>query len=103
MTELPQARIVAYLRDKKRQGYTIVGLEQAELSVPLERVVFPERVVLVLGNEAEGMPVRLIQELDLCVEIPQFGLIRSLNVHVSAALLIWEYCRQRINALPSSL
>lgn len=29
--------------------------------------------------------------LDLCVEIPQFGIIRSLNVHVSGSILLWEY------------
>ncbi len=38
----------------------------------------------------------LKQELDVCVEIPQFGIIRSLNVHVSASLLLWEYTRQRL-------
>lgn len=32
--------------------------------------------------------------LDYCVEIPQLGVIRSLNVHVSAALAIWEYTKQ---------
>ena len=34
--------------------------------------------------------------LDLCVEIPQLGVIRSLNVHVSAAIAIWEYSKQNI-------
>lgn len=45
-------------------------------------------------NEKEGIPVDLIQMLDVCVEIPQTGVIRSLNVHVSGAILIWEYARQ---------
>lgn len=45
-------------------------------------------------NEREGIPANLIQQLDVCVEIPQQGIIRSLNVHVSGALLIWEYTRQ---------
>ncbi|KAF7254403.1 putative methyltransferase TARBP1 [Varanus komodoensis] len=47
-------------------------------------------------NEHEGIPANLIQQLDTCVEIPQQGVIRSLNVHVSGALLIWEYTRQQI-------
>jgi tRNA guanosine-2'-O-methyltransferase len=34
--------------------------------------------------------------LDVCVEIPQFGVIRSLNVHVSAAIAIWEYSKQNL-------
>lgn len=47
-------------------------------------------------NEREGIPADLIQQLDVCVEIPQQGIIRSLNVHVSGALLIWEYTRQQL-------
>ena len=47
-------------------------------------------------NEKEGIPVDFIQLLDVCVEIPQQGLVRSLNVHVSGALLIWEYTRQQL-------
>lgn len=49
-----------------------------------------------ISNEHEGIPANLIQQLDVCVEIPQQGVIRSLNVHVSGALLIWEYTRQQI-------
>lgn len=49
-------------------------------------------------NEREGIPANLLQMLDVCVEIPQQGVIRSLNVHVSAALLIWEYTRQRLTS-----
>ncbi|NXY47169.1 TARB1 methyltransferase, partial [Ceuthmochares aereus] len=47
-------------------------------------------------NEHEGIPANLIHHLDVCVEIPQQGIIRSLNVHVSGALLIWEYTRQQL-------
>jgi len=50
----------------------------------------PEKCILLLGKEKEGIPVELLQEVTLCVEIPQFGVIRSLNVHVSAAITIWE-------------
>ena len=34
--------------------------------------------------------------LDACVEIPQLGIVRSLNVHVSAALMVWEFTRQQL-------
>lgn len=50
------------------------------------------------SNEREGIPANLLQLLDVCVEIPQQGVIRSLNVHVSAALLIWEYTRQHFTS-----
>lgn len=47
-----------------------------------------------LGKEKQGIPVELIQALDCCLEIPQLGVIRSLNVHVSGAIAVWEYTRQ---------
>ena len=34
--------------------------------------------------------------LDQCIEIPHFGVIRSLNVHVSGALCLWEYTKKQI-------
>ena len=55
---------------------------------------------MIFRNEKEGLPVELIQFLDVCVEIPQQGFVRSLNVHVSGALLIWEYTRQQLLKRP---
>jgi tRNA G18 (ribose-2'-O)-methylase SpoU len=73
----------------------IIGLEQTVESTPLPAFAFPERSVLVLGRETTGMPPQILQALDCCVEIPQLGVVRSLNVHVSGALAIYEYSRQR--------
>ena len=46
------------------------------------------------SNEKEGIPANLLPILDECVEIPQHGVVRSLNVHVTGALFVWEYIRQ---------
>ncbi len=77
--------------------YFLAASRQTANSKSLEQYPFPRKCVLVLGKEKEGMPVELIDELDACVEIPQFGLTRSLNVHVSAALAIFEHARQHLN------
>lgn len=62
------------------------------LSSPLA----PEcRTVLVLGREKEGLPAEVLQLLDATVEIPQLGLVRSLNVHVSGAIAMYEYTKQQ--------
>ncbi|KAH8028187.1 hypothetical protein HPB51_014142 [Rhipicephalus microplus] len=90
-----------YLPGKRVEGYTLVGVEQTAGSKPLPEFNFPEKTLLLLGNEKEGLPVELIQLLDVCVEIPQHGVIRSLNVHVSGAILVWEYTKQR-SALPAT-
>lgn len=94
--ECKPSAMLQFIRQRRAQGYTIVGLEQAARSVPLGQATLPDRMVLVLGAEREGLPVDVIRELDVVVEVPQMGLIRSLNVHVSGALLVWEYTRQRL-------
>ena len=71
-------------------------IEQTSESQSLQEFQFPKKSVIVLGNEKEGLPVEYIQLLDGCVEIPQSGLIRSLNVHVTGAIVIWEYVRQNL-------
>ena len=92
--EVRPADLSNYLLDIRREGYTLIGVEQTASSHNLAQYQFPHKSVLVLGHEKEGIPVEIIQCLDLCVEIPQMGVVRSLNVHVSGALLIWEYTRQ---------
>eukprot|EP00850_Spirogloea_muscicola_P013167 SM000088S23708 [mRNA] locus=s88:254230:265415:+ [translate_table: standard] len=98
MAEVPEAALIVYLESKKRAGYSLYGLEQTSNSVPLQRHTFPPKSVIVLGREKEGIPVDVIQALDACLEIPQLGIIRSLNVHVSAAIALWEYTRQHLHA-----
>jgi tRNA G18 (ribose-2'-O)-methylase SpoU len=49
---------------------------QASESLPLQEYKFPERSALLLGREREGVPVELLNLVDVCVEIPQAGLIR---------------------------
>ncbi|XP_011542565.1 tRNA (guanosine(18)-2'-O)-methyltransferase TARBP1 isoform X2 [Homo sapiens] len=96
LVEVKPPQLIDYLQQKKTEGYTIIGVEQTAKSLDLTQYCFPEKSLLLLGNEREGIPANLIQQLDVCVEIPQQGIIRSLNVHVSGALLIWEYTRQQL-------
>ncbi|XP_027754099.1 probable methyltransferase TARBP1 isoform X1 [Empidonax traillii] len=96
LVEVKPCQLVDYLQQKKTEGYTIIGVEQTAKSYDLTEYCFPEKSLLLLGNEHEGIPANLIHHLDVCVEIPQQGIIRSLNVHVSGALLIWEYTRQQV-------
>ncbi|XP_056343411.1 probable methyltransferase TARBP1 isoform X1 [Oenanthe melanoleuca] len=96
LVEVKPCQLVDYLQQKKTEGYTIIGVEQTAKSFDLTEYCFPEKSLLLLGNEHEGIPANLIHHLDVCVEIPQQGIIRSLNVHVSGALLIWEYTRQQV-------
>ncbi|XP_036439227.1 probable methyltransferase TARBP1 [Colossoma macropomum] len=96
LLEVKPTELTDFLQLKKRDGYCIVGVEQTANSQSLQDYRFPEKTLLLLGNEREGIPANLLQLLDVCVEIPQQGVTRSLNVHVSAALLVWEYTRQHL-------
>ncbi|XP_029056687.1 probable methyltransferase TARBP1 [Monodon monoceros] len=96
LVEVKPPQLIDYLQQKKAEGYTIVGVEQTVKSLDLTQYCFPEKSLLLLGNERAGIPANLIQQLDVCVEIPQQGITRSLNVHVSGALLVWEYARQQL-------
>jgi tRNA G18 (ribose-2'-O)-methylase SpoU len=90
LIHLPTGDIEQFIKTYKKLGYLIIGLEQTANSVSLKEFEFTEKCLIVLGNEREGIPQNLINLIDYCIIIPQFGEIRSLNVHVSAALMLWE-------------
>ena len=96
MKQVTLPDLPTYFQSMRRKGYSIIGLEQTESSVDLgdPTVVLPTRCVLLLGKEKEGIPVELLQEIDQCLEIPQFGVVRSLNVHVGAAIAVWELTKR---------
>lgn len=78
----------------KSLAYPLVALEQCSRSVSVEVASFPNKLMMLLGNERIGAPASLLSEADLLVEIPQIGKIRSLNVHVSMVLCLWEFLNQ---------
>lgn len=92
--ECPENALAAFLSAKKSAGYAILGLEQTNESSSLPKFCFPAKTVLVLGREREGIPSTILNLCDQCIEIPQLGLVRSLNVHVAGALVAYEYTKQ---------
>ena len=88
--------LLDYLAFMKSNGYKVLGLEQTTNSKMLHEFDFPKKCILLLGKEKEGIPQEYYGILDECIEIPQFGIIRSLNVHVSGALCLWEYTKQQL-------
>jgi tRNA guanosine-2'-O-methyltransferase len=89
------------LQDAKKRGYRLVGLEQTSTSISLPEYKFEKDTALVLGGELLGIPPRLLGLLDVCIEIPQLGVLRSLNVHVAGAISMYEYLCQ-MQAQPES-
>jgi tRNA G18 (ribose-2'-O)-methylase SpoU len=75
--------------------YLHPGVEQTNSSIPLQDFSFPKCCVLLLGNEQNGIPVELLPLLEVCLEIPMLGVTRSLNAHVSGAMVVWQYTQQQ--------
>ena len=97
MDEVKPIDLLPWIRGMRTKGYTIVALEQTDNSVMMGQCgELPEKCVLLVGKEREGIPVEYLQEVSVCLEIPQFGVIRSLNVHVSTALAIWEITKSNV-------
>lgn len=104
LREINRNNIFNYLYIMKyHHNYQLIGIEQTNSSILLNEITTQtlheinyNKCILVLGNEKEGIPLNILNMIDVCIEIPQYGVTRSLNVHVSLALIIWEFTKQNI-------
>ena len=80
----------------RNEGYRIIAIEQIECATMLNnfRAESGERYALVFGNEVDGVDQAVADIVDGAIEIPQVGIKHSLNVSVSAGILMWELFRQ---------
>ncbi len=76
----------------KSEGYTVYSVEQAEGSVMLDELVLDKtkKYAVVMGNEVKGVQQEVIDHSHGCIEIPQYGTKHSLNVSVTAGIVIWD-------------
>ncbi|HMQ48296.1 MAG TPA: RNA methyltransferase [Saprospiraceae bacterium] len=88
--------VVELVQSLREDGYTILGVEQADQRTWLQdvRIDKTEKYALLFGNEVEGLDDRLMPLLDTCVEIPQFGTKHSLNISVCVGIVTWELFKQ---------
>ncbi|MGZ3755049.1 MAG: RNA methyltransferase [Mucilaginibacter sp.] len=77
----------------KTEGYKIIAIEQAENSIMLNDFIpeMNEKYALILGNEVNGVSDEVMEQIDACIEIPQFGTKHSFNVVVSAGIVLWDF------------
>ena len=75
------------------KGYTVFAIEQCEGSTMLDKLTLEpdKKYAVVLGNEVKGVKQEVVNRCDGCIEIPQFGTKHSLNVSVTAGIIIWEF------------
>jgi len=84
------------VKELKTNGITVLSVEQADEAKMLDNYEFDfsQEVALIFGNEVKGVSDEVIELSDDCIEIPQFGTKHSLNISISAGILIWECFQQ---------
>lgn len=87
---------VSTVKELNENGYVTIAVEQVEDSIKLDNLVVDKdkRYALVLGNEVKGVNQDVVDICNNSLEIPQYGTKHSLNVSVSAGLVIWEFAKQ---------
>jgi tRNA (guanosine-2'-O-)-methyltransferase len=89
---------VAFLKEKKSQGFQVVVAHLEERAVSFREVDYTKPTLLVMGNEKEGVSAEVIAMADEVIIIPMQGMVQSLNVSVATALILYEAERQLENA-----
>ena len=76
----------------KQQNYKIVAIEQVDKSISLVNFTTEsnQNLALIFGNEIKGISEDVLDYIDTCVDIPQFGTKHSFNVSVSAGIILWH-------------
>ena len=97
----------------KEKGYFVYSIEQVEGSTKLQNLpdahqkIFrqpseqekqensslPKGYAVIFGNEVKGVKQDVVDMSDGCLEIPQFGTKHSLNVSVTAGIVVWEFAK----------
>ena len=86
------------VRELQAQGYTVYAVEQAHDSMTLEEAavkvqrdkVQSTKVAVVLGHEVFGVQQEVVDRCDGCIEIPQYGTKHSMNVSVTAGIVMYR-------------
>ena len=86
-------KTLSAVQELKAKGYTVFSIEQTENSLSLETLQLDrsKKYAVVLGHEVHGVQQTVIDQSDGCIEIPQYGTKHSLNVSVTAGIVIWDF------------
>ena len=81
------------------KNYPVFAVEQVAESISLEKINYQpeEGMVLIFGNEVNGVEAKTLSICNGCVEIPQMGMKHSLNVSVATGIVLWELTRRKIS------
>jgi tRNA G18 (ribose-2'-O)-methylase SpoU len=87
-----QKEITEVIKNLKKDNFSIFAIEQVENAIFLQNFQVEKHIkyALVFGNEVYGVSQKAIELCDGSIEIPQLGTKHSLNISVSAGIVIWD-------------
>ncbi|MFD2941488.1 RNA methyltransferase [Flavobacterium notoginsengisoli] len=90
--------VLEVIENLKKENVLTMAIEQVESSVFLQdfKIKKDQKYALVFGNEVYGVAQEAVAICDGCIEIPQLGTKHSLNIAVSAGIVVWDLF-QKIN------
>lgn len=95
------ADTLAAVQSLHEQGYTVYAVEQAHDSITIDTVKTQhhadEPIAIVMGHEVFGVQQDVVDACDGCIEIPQYGTKHSLNVSVTAGIVMYELSHHLIS------
>lgn len=90
-----KGNLVAFLQEKRQQGYQILGAGLDRSFLKLPQVSFKSPTVVVIGNESNGITEEIMEQCSHGVFIPMIGKNESLNASVAASIILWEQSKWR--------
>jgi len=80
------------IQNLQKEGVYVAAVEQTELSVPLQNFIVTkgQTYAVVFGNEVKGVQQEVVSKSNGVIEIPQYGTKHSLNISVSAGVVLWD-------------
>lgn len=84
------------IKSLQSDGYYVYSIEQVEGSIMLPDLKLErgKKYAVVMGNEVKGVLQEVVDMSDACIELPQYGTKHSLNVSVTAGIVIWDFFKQ---------
>lgn len=78
------------IENAKRDGFQIVGVEQADNSIDYKDYVASGRTLIIMGEEVGGINTDILKQCDSIIEIPMYGKKESLNVSVAFGVVMYR-------------
>jgi len=86
----------ACFKKLKKQGFKIAATHLGSDSVPYTSLDYTQPIAVVFGNESDGISEKARKLADCSIKIPMFGMSQSLNISVSAGIILYEAIKQRL-------